>query len=412
MQKKAPLARYIHSFVKKLALERDKMAFISGPRQVGKTTEALSIGRSFNEHHYYNWDQTQFKKKWAKSPDSIIEDFTTNNPNNTKLAILDEIHKSRTWKQKLKGLYDVNHDRMCFLVTGSARLSIYRKGSDSLMGRYYHFRLHPFSLRELLAKRPLMPDETFKNLFEDEPKKISVDNVKILSRLQEFSGFPEPYLAHDRKILNLWREGRKDKIIKEDIRDLSNVRDISQIEVLLELLIDRIGSPLSVQSLREDLSCSHDSVTRWLGHLQELYYYYPVTPYSTSIARSLKKEAKIYLYDWSEVANDGARFENMVAGHLLKACHFWQDTGEGKYSLHYLRNKDKKEVDFLIIKDKKPFFTIECKLNQTQLDTEYQAFQKVLKCPHIQLVHDHGHYRKISDNTYIMSAEYFLEWLV
>ncbi|MEK6626949.1 MAG: AAA family ATPase, partial [Bdellovibrionota bacterium] len=371
---------------------------------------ALSIGKSFHEHHYYNWDQTHFKKQWAKNPDSIIEDFIIKNPDDTKLAILDEIHKSRSWKQKLKGLYDVNHDILCFLVTGSARLNIYRKGSDSLMGRYYHFRLHPFSLRELLAKEPLPSNETFRNLFQMGCKKMSGDNARILARLLEFSGFPEPYLANDHKVLNLWREGRKDKIIKEDIRDLSNVRDISQIEVLLELLIDRVGSPLSVQSLREDLSCSHDSVTRWLGHLQELYYYYPVTPYSTSIARSLKKEAKIYLYDWSEVMNEGARFENMVAGHLLKACHFWQDTGEGKCSLHYLRNKDKKEVDFLIVKNKKPFFTIECKLNQVQLDTEYQTFQKVLKCPHIQLVHDSGHYRKINDNTFIMSAEYFLEW--
>lgn len=410
--KEEVFTRYINSFIKKLALERGKMAFISGPRQVGKTTEALNIGKSFNEYHYYNWDQTQFKKRWVKDPDSIIGDFMANNPNLTKLAILDEIHKSKNWKQKLKGLYDVNHDLLSFLVTGSARLSIYRKGSDSLMGRYFHFRLHPFSLRELLGKEPLSPEETFNNIFYSKIKKISSDGPQIFSRLLEFSGFPEPYLAHDKKILNLWREGRKDKILKEDIRDLSNIREIGQIEVLLELLIDRVASPLSVQSLREDLSCSHDSVTRWLGHLQELYYYYPIAPFSNSIARSLKKEAKIYLYDWSEVVSEGAKFENMIAGHLLKACHFWQDTGEGKFTLHYLRNKDKKEVDFVIVKNKKPFFTIECKLNSTELDTGYQTFQKVLKCPHIQLLRESGQYRKINDDTYIMSGDYFLEWLV
>ncbi|MBF0301013.1 MAG: ATP-binding protein [Oligoflexia bacterium] len=392
------------------------MAFISGPRQCGKTTESLLLKESFDEAQYLTWDQTSFKKTWLKKPDEIIEYFNLHKNNLSRLLVLDEIHKSKNWKQKLKGIYDVNSELINIVVTGSARLNVYRRGSDSLMGRYLLFRLHPFSLRELTKLTPASPKECHNNLFFEKSnsslskntKNENKKNFQILDDLFNYSGFPEPFLNKKKNILNIWRRGRNEKIIKEDLRDLSHVKEIGLVEVLISLLADKIGSPLSIQSLREDLEVSHDTVSRWLDYLEELYYLFRIKPYSKSIPRTLKKDRKAYLYDWSENAKDGAKFENLIACHLLKACHYWEDIGEGSFDLFYLRNKEKQEVDFLLTKDKKPWFTAECKFKDNSLSPGYKNFQSLLKCPHIQVVYEENVFRKIDHLTWIMGADYFL----
>jgi predicted AAA+ superfamily ATPase len=180
----------------------------------------------------------------------------------------------------------------------------------------------------------------------------------------------------------------------------------------MSFLPDRIGSPLSTSSLREDLDVSFDTVKRWLKYLEELYYHFSIKPYSKSISRSLKKEPKIYLFDWTEIEDKGPRFENVVASHLLKACHYWTDTGEGDFQLHYLRDKEKQEIDFVVTKDKKPWFTVECKYSDTKIDPKALKFQGQLKVPHFQLVYVPDVWRKLSPGVWVMSAEKFLQWLI
>jgi uncharacterized protein len=403
--------RYLYEALTELALERGKMAFLSGPRQVGKTTMAQSYKRDYDQFIYKNWDEASVKKNWSRDPDLLITDFDLSKINQKKLLILDEIHKAKGWKSKLKGIYDTKKELFNILVTGSAKLNVYKKGSDSLLGRYLHFRLHPFSIREVHGLTPVLPDELEKIIFVDRPKDYSFDFEKI-QHLYNFSGFPEPYLNSNKKIHILWKRGRKEKIMREDILDLSRIQEISKIEILCAILPEKIGTPLSVQSLREDLSVSHDTATRWLSYLKELYYFFDLSPYSKSISRSLKKEQKIYFYDWTECENDGEKFENFVASHLLKACHYWEDTGEGEFKLQYLRDKDKNEVDFLIVKNKKPWFTVECKLHQKSLDISHKKFQKQINCPHIQVVYDMETFQKIDSKTWIMGVDYLLGHLV
>ncbi|USN46326.1 MAG: ATP-binding protein [Pseudobdellovibrionaceae bacterium] len=407
-----PIPRYLDTIITNLALDHGKMAFISGPRQVGKTTMVQLIGQSFEQSVYKNWDQTEFKRVWAKSPDQIAEEFDLSKIKESRLLILDEIHKSKSWKQKLKGLYDTRGDSFSIIVTGSARLNIYKKGADSLMGRYFNFRLHPFSLREALGLAPNSPELVNETLFSGRPVKSPKGSVAILNELMDYGGFPEPFLRKNKAAARLWRRGRNEKIVREDLRDLSRVQEISQIETLISLLPEKVGSPLSVQSLREDLDVAHDTVSRWLGYLKELYFFFEVKPFSRSIPRSLKKEGKIYFYDWCENTELGAKFENLVASHLLKACHFWDDSGLGQFGLHYLRNKEKKEVDFLISKDSKPWFTVECKNGDTALDTNYQKFSKYTKCPHLQVVFEPDVFRKVDEQTAIVGADRFLAALV
>jgi len=378
--------RYLFNSIKYLALDRKKMAFISGPRQVGKTTLSKSFKEEFDEFIYKNWDESSFRKIWMRSPNSLQIEFSIEKPKLQKCLVLDEIHKSSLWKQKLKGLYDVLGQELKFLVTGSARLNIFKKGGDSLMGRFVNFRLHPLSYGEVIGLKTHAPDEWRDSLFRKSD--FEYDPGPLL-QLLKLSGFPEPYYANSEKILRIWRMGRNEKIVKEDLRDLSRLPDLAKVEMLATLLPEKVGSPLSVQSLREDLEVSHDTVTRWLNYLRDLFFFFEIKPWSKSIKRALKKEGKIYLYDWTEIPNQGAKFENLVAAHLLKACHFWTDTGEGKFDLHYIRNKDKQEIDFLIVKDTKPWLCLEAKISDVQIDVKTTVkFLNQLKCPFVQIVLD------------------------
>lgn len=400
------MKRYLRDDIMALALKRHKMAFISGPRQVGKTTLAKEIQNSFDESKYKNWDESEFRRLWTKSPNNIKNEFELAKLNQNRLLILDEIHKSKNWKQKLKGLYDDVNEDLHIIVTGSARLNIFKKGGDSLLGRYLLFRLHPLSYGELLNQSHVQPSKWLKSLFD---KKSSARmNRDILEKLFFLSGFPEPYFANSERILKIWRRSRNEKIVREDLRDISRLPELSQIEMLTSLLPEKVGNPLSVQSLREDLEVSHDTVTRWLNYLKELYYFFELKPWSLSVARSLKKEGKIYLYDWTNIEDHGARFENLIASHLLKACHYWTDTGEGDFNLHYLRNKEKQEIDFLLVKDKKPWMMIECKLHETQIESKkIDKFQSYFNCPYIQVVYTPNIWR-YENNKLLCSADRLL----
>jgi predicted AAA+ superfamily ATPase len=211
----------------------------------------------------------------------------------------------------------------------------------------------------------------------------------------EFGPFPEPLLSQNRKKARLWRRTRVEAIIRQDLRDLTRIPELSRIEMLAALIPDRVGSPCSVASLREDLEVSHNTAKRWLALLQELYYLYELKPYQRRIQRSLKKEGKVYLWDWREVDDRGARFENLVAGHLLKACHFWTDTGEGNFELFYLRNKEKQEIDFLVTRDGDPWLPVEAKLSDPAPSPNWRKFLPMLPCHRaLQLVAEPGAWRE------------------
>ena len=374
--------RSLETQIPELAFTHQKMAFLSGPRQCGKTTLSKALLKSTETGAYYNWDELEFRKKWIKNPNSILDQFDTGMKR--PLIIFDEIHKAKLWKRTLKGIYDTLQNPADLLITGSARLNVYNKGSDSLLGRYFHFRLHPFTLGELINPKKIKSPEEFLEACRE--KEFSKPHHQEMDSLFRFGGFPEPLIKSSDRFLELWRRGRVEKIVREDLRDLSRLPDLSKIEMMCALLPEKVGGLFSLVSLREDLEAPHNTIKRWLNYLNELYYFFEVKPHSDSVARSLKKEGKLFLWDWSEVKDEGARFENMIASHLLKACHYWTDLGYGKFELKTIRNKEKKELDFLILKGNKPFFTVESKLSETNLDTTFLKFKKLLgKTPHFQV---------------------------
>jgi predicted AAA+ superfamily ATPase len=349
-------ARYLRSSVAE-ALKK-KMVLIGGPRQVGKTTFALGfLGPGAEAAHpaYLNWDHPSVPPRLRRAE----------LPPGEPLLLLDEIHKYARWRNLLKGIYDTEKSRRRIIVTGSARLDYYRKGGDSLAGRYRYFRLHPFSLRELSA-RPSRSD---------------------LDALLRFGGFPEPLFAQNEAEHRIWRRDRVSRVVREDLRDLEQVREISLIEHLVDLLPSKVGSPLSVKSLREDLQIDHKTAERWLQILENLYVCFRVPPYGAPRVRAVKKERKLYLWDWSEVAESGPRFENLLACQLLKYCHWVEDTEGHAMELRYLRDTDRREVDFVVLRNGKPLFAVECKSGEAGVGRALRYFAERTPIPHFYQTH-------------------------
>ncbi len=340
------MERYLQNSIKKDL--KEKIIILSGPRQVGKTTLSKQLISSYN---YLNYDSTADRKIIKK------EEW----PRHVDLVIFDELHKMKNWKSWIKGIYDTEGIPPALLVTGSARLETYRKGGDSLAGRYFSYRLHPLTVKETC-------------LFLNETPKSALDN------LVKLGGFPEPYLKNDETFAKRWRRTHVDTIIREDLLDLEKVRDIKSLEILIDLLRARVGSPTSYISLANDLQVSIHTVKHWLQILENLFVVFPVRPYHKSIARSLLKEAKYYLYDSGAVDGDlSAKLENVVALALLRESHLLEDTSGSNVSLHYLRDKEKNEVDFLTLIDGKPSLMIEVKVSDDNFSKSLYRFYSFLK---------------------------------
>lgn len=343
---------------------RHKMVFLGGPRQVGKTTLARSISSHYQQPAYLNWDNPEhrgaiLKLRWKADADMLI---------------FDELHKYLRWKSLIKGIWDTRGNDEHIMVTGSSRLDIYRRGGDSLLGRYHYYRLHPFSLSELTQGKSAVPLE------KDSPPVLAFSHgdTAATDQLLRFGGFPEPFLAASERSLRRWHRERFERVMRQDIRETESIRSLSQIELLAAMIPDRVGTPLSFQSLSEDLGVSPKSVTSWMELLCRNYYVFRVPPWHRLLARALKKESKYYLWDWSEVTNDGARFENMVASHLLKWCHYHQDVSGLDVELYYVRDLEKREVDFVIVWNKKPWLLVECKLGGNYNFSQLNNFARKL----------------------------------
>lgn len=342
-----------------------KIVFLTGPRQVGKTNLALSLAKEIKPSIYLNYD-------------NFLDREQINQANwlpETKLLILDELHKMPNWKNYLKGIYDTKSSKLQILVTGSARLETFRQTGDSLAGRFFRHRLNPLSIKELSVETEM--DSKLDN-------KLDNKLDKLISR----GGFPEPFLTTIEDDVNRWRLQYIDGLIRTDILDFEKIRDFKTIQLLLELLRVRVGSPISYSSLARDLECSPNTVKSYIEILEALMIIFRVSPYHHNIARSLLKESKIYFFDNGMVkADDGIKLENFVAISLLKHLQAIEDYKGIKTRLFYIRTKDKREVDFALFVDDKVDAIIEVKLSNPNISKTLMYFQKKYHFPHaIQLV--------------------------
>ena len=386
MEKRTPYVR----IWQELSQEKS-MIFLAGPRQSGKTTLAKMIARTFTNSLYWNWDIADHREQLfghkAFFTHMIRKDASA------PLIIFDEIHKYKDWKNYLKGVYDQFHEEFRFLVSGSGRLDIYQKGGDSLAGRYYLFHLFPFTLAELSGSKP-----AFANFIKDPlavTMKDSMARENTWRQLAALSGFPEPFLSGRETTYRRWSNNYARQLVREDIRDLTGLKAVQDIETLYTLLPSKIGSPLSVTSLAENLKVSYNTVRSWLDILERFYLTFSVPTWTGKIARAIQKEKKYYLFDYARIKDDAAKFENMIACELWRVVSIWNDLGLAECSLHFIKDKEKREVDFLVVKNGAPFLLIEAKLSDTQPAKPLIAFQNNLRIPAVQLTLNGKGYRVI-----------------
>jgi hypothetical protein len=369
------------------------MVFLAGPRQAGKTTLAKMIAESFTNSLYWNWDIADHRKQLFE--DTSFFTRLVRKDNTKPFVIFDEIHKYKDWKNYLKGVYDEFSDQYKFLISGSGRLDIYQKGGDSLAGRYYLFHLFPFTFSEMCgANRPVAD-------FVKEPLKISMKkaNADHWRQLAALSGFPEPFLSGRETTYRRWSNTYGRQLIREDIRDLTGIKAVQDIETLYTLLPSKIGSPLSVTSLAEDLKVSYNTIRMWLDILEKFYLLFSIPTWTGKIARAIQKERKYYLWDYARIDNIAAKFENMVACELWRMVTLLTDIGSGDFSLHFIKDKEKREVDFVIVKNREPFMLVEAKLSDTHPSKPLTTFQNKLGIPAVQLNDEGEGYRIIPNGS-------------
>lgn len=315
-------------------VERDlarKMVFVAGPRQVGKTTMARGLAGA--GRGYLNWDVPGDRERilLGRMPDA-------------PLWVLDELHKYARWRNLLKGLWDGRDAGRRILVTGSARLDLYRRGGDSLQGRYHLLRMHPLSVAEL-----------------------GLESEADLRSLLALGGFPEPWFGGSEEGARRWSREYRSRLVRDEVTDLERVSDLGTLELLALSLPQRVGSPLSLNSLREDLNVSHRTVARWVDILERLYALFRVPPFGAPRLRAIRKAQKHYHMDWT-VVPEPARFENLVASHLLKWVHLEQDAKGRDLELRYFRDVAGREVDFVVVEGRRPALFVECKTSASDPD--------------------------------------------
>lgn len=368
-----PRPRIYTEILRDHLLRHRQMAFVSGPRQAGKTTACRTVSDA-----YLNWDNSEHRRLLLRGPEALaqhleLDRMRARNP----VLVLDELHKHSKWKGLLKGFFDTHGDRARLVVTGSSRLDVFRRGGDSLMGRYLLYRIHPFTVGESI--RTQIPSEPVQ-----EPAEPATSDWEALV---EHGGFPEPFIRRDRRFTRRWRSLRHEQLAREDLRDLARIEDLGAMETLMQLLAESSGRQLVYSALAQEIQVSVDTIKRWCDLLVRLHYGFFVRPWFRNVTKSLRKEPKWFSRDWSGVADEGAHSETFVACHLLKAVELWTDLGLGDFELRYLRDKLQREVDFLVVRDRKPWLLVEVKTSDVRLSPALLHFQNQTKAPYaIQVV--------------------------
>ena len=379
-----------------------QMVFVSGPRQVGKTTMCEAVAST-----YLSWDDEDVRRAIQSGQRAVADKYALNVAvESEKVLVYDEIHKYSKWKQFLKGFYDLYGRNLRIVATGSAKMDVYKKGGDSMMGRYFPYRMHPLSVAELLDVS--IPDERIVR----SPKRLSDDEWTALVR---FGGFPDPFVNRDVRFSRRWNSLRFEQLLKTDMRDLTRISELDQLSALAEILSNRSGEQLVYKSIGCELGVDEKTAKKWIKTLKYLYFGFEVRPWFRNIENSIRKMPKWYLRDWANIQDEGKRAETFIACHLLKAVEGWTDLGYGEFSLGYLRDKSRREVDFVVTRDGIPWFLVEVKKSDTSLSEALAFFQERTGAAHaFQVVMDaeYGEYDCFAIHSpKVVSAKTFLSQL-
>lgn len=410
----AHMERIVSTYIFDPGMTAEKMIFLSGPRQVGKTTFAqMWLKNTSTRGTYFNWDDPTVMVEYKRNPlyfKSIIEERLEREP---VPIVFDEIHKHKQWRNILKGFFDINKEKMQLLVTGSGRFDTYQRSGDSLLGRYFSYRMFPLGLPETVGDFSYVINNG--DVYADGDKLAKVSRGAIVEGAEEgsellwkFGGFPEPFLRGKEEFHRRWQKDYKTLIAREEVRDLSQIQDIRGVETLVEVLPAKVGSPLSIKSLSDDLGYNQRTIARWIEVLSALYLVFTLRPWHKKIARAIKKETKLYFYDWSLLSDRGNRFENFIALSLIRMAARLTEKGLGEFEINYIRDREKREVDFVLVRDGSPICLFETKEGGRDISRHGRHFSEKLGIPYYQIVRRAERVEVFPGNCFIIPATNFL----
>lgn len=409
MLKDSYLKRYLEDIAFSDIYSR-QMRFIAGPRQSGKTTIAKSkLALSKSNQLYYNWDTKLVRDRYRKETNFLASDLLELPVRKNIWVCFDEIHKMPKWKNILKDFFDTYEKKINFIVTGSARLDLFRRAGDSLAGRYFLFKLNPLILSEVLGKKinNILPESTARDYIEKSIAGKKYEQV-TMEKILRFSGFPEPLLSGNDVFSKKWHDNYLERIVKEDLRDLSAIHQLEKVMDLIAILPVKVGSPLSINSLKEDLELNFSTVKNYINYLILTYVLFEILPYQKQINRLVKKKRKVYFFDFAIIGDESKRFENFVALELKTRLDLWNDLSEDKYELRFVRTREGNETDFLILKNSLPFFLCEAKLAENNIAQHHYLHSQYLgSIPFVQIVKKTEVLKVEQRNFYIVSASRF-----
>ncbi len=405
----------INRTIKNWAFDRkflhSRMSFICGPRQIGKTTTVKDYMHQIGEEkNYYNWDSLVLKEKFSQNPVFFTEQLLLHSSKIYTVAF-DEIHKYPKWKDILKSYYDDFREKIQFIITGSARLDLFRQSGDSLVGRYFLYKMYPLSPHDLVGKKSRYEFYSQWNLSKnlEEIPVTSHEFKESIDILLNLTGYPEPFIDGSKNFYLRWKNEHISLIIHEDLRDLTRILQIQKLETLMFLLPERVGSPLSLNNLARLLQCSHESVRNWLFALEKVYLIFSLSPFSRQIARSVLKEKKYYFWDWGIVDEPGKRLENFLAVNLKRIISTWNEHGLGNYQLYYIRTRDKKEVDFAVVDNNQVVMLAESKLSDKNVSSAFINLKEQMNNPiSFQIINQPGYFKNDPSGIMILGLDRFL----
>jgi len=408
------MKRIVSTYIFDPRMITGKMIFLSGPRQIGKTTFAqMWLKNSGADGTYFNWDDPAVMVEYKRNPlyfKNIINERFESKP---VPIVFDEIHKHKKWRNILKGFFDINKERMQLFVTGSGRFDTYQKSGDSLLGRYFSYQMFPLGLPEAVGNFSHVINNG--DVYADGDKLAEISRVAIVEGAEEgsellwkFGGFPEPFLRGEEEFHRRWQKDYKTLIAWEEMRDLSQIRDIRGVETLVELLPSKVGSPLSIKSLSDGLGYNQRTIARWIEVLSALYLIFTLRPWHKKIIRAIKKETKLYFYDWSLLPDRGNRFENFIAVSLIRMAARLTEKGLGEFEINYIRDREKREVDFVLVRDGSPICLFETKEGSRDISRHGRHFSEKLGIPYYQIVRRAERVEMFPGNCFIIPATNFL----
>jgi uncharacterized protein len=397
-----------------------RMSFLTGPRQIGKTTLALRmLERLGQEKNYFNWDTVTVKRRYAQNPVFFLENIPEPPPVSKRknmpeyIIVFDEFHKNLKWKQLLKGYYDEFGSFVRFVVCGSARLDVFRKSGESLLGRYFITKMHPLGPKDIVNGERFQLSSLWNPEDRLDAASPSGEFRETVEDLFHMTGFPEPFLKGRKDFYRRWRDEHLSLLATEEVRDLSRISNFAGLQTFALLLPERVGSTISINNLAQTLSCAHATVNTWLDAFEQVYMVFRIPPFTENLSRAVRKEKKVYFWDWGVVEDEGKRFENFLAVQLLRTISAWTEWGKGSFGLHFVRTKDGRETDFLITKERKPFILIEAKLSGTAMDRSLLYFRERLSpLLAFQVIWGKDILRQVSPGVFLIDIFRFLSLLV